>query len=115
MNRYESTIVLTPILSEEDVKKKLNHYKDFLSENGATNIKDEHWGLKKLAYSIDKKSTGFYHIFDFEAQGDLIGKIELQLKRDESVLRFLTVKLDKYAVEWADKRLGKKSEKVSEE
>lgn len=104
MNRYESTIIITPVLSDEDVKNKLKSFRDFLEKNGAKNVSDEHWGLKKLAYTIDKKRSGVYHIFDFEAPGEVIEKLELQYKRDESILRFLTVKLDKYGVEYADKR-----------
>lgn len=104
MNRYESTIIITPVLSDEDVKNRLKSFRDFLEKNGATNVTDEHWGLKKLAYPIEKKRSGVYHIFDFEASGDVIEKIELQYKRDESILRFLTVRLDKYGVEYADKR-----------
>lgn len=122
MNRYESTVIITPVLADEDVKNKLKSFRDFLEKNGAQKIQDEFWGLKKLAYPIEKKSTGVYHLFDFEATGELVEKLEIQFKRDESILRFLTVKLDKYGVEYADKRnkglVGKnkkKSEKVNKE
>jgi small subunit ribosomal protein S6 len=104
MNRYESTIIITPVLSDEDVKNKLKSYRDFLEKNGATKVSDEHWGLKKMAYAIEKKSSGVYHIYDFEATGEIIEKLELQFKRDESILRFMTVKLDKYGVDYADRR-----------
>lgn len=104
MNRYESTIIITPVLSDEDMKNRLKSFRDFLEKNGAQKISEEHWGLKKMAYAIDKKRTGVYHLFDFEATGEIIEKLEIQYKRDESVLRFLTVKLDKYGVEYADKR-----------
>ena len=104
MNRYESTIIITPVLSDEDVKNKLKSYRDFLEKNGSAKLSDEFWGLKKLAYPIEKKNSGVYHLFDFEATGELIEKLEVQYKRDESILRFLTVKLDKYGVEYADKR-----------
>jgi small subunit ribosomal protein S6 len=92
------------VLSDEDVKNKLKSFRDLLEKNGATNVSDEHWGLKKLAYPIEKKNSGFYHIYDFNAAGDVIEKLELAFKRDESILRFMTVKLDKYGVEYADKR-----------
>ncbi len=104
MNRYESTIIITPVLSDEDVKNKLKSFRDFLEKNGAKNIDEEFWGLKKLAYAIEKKSTGVYHLFDFEAPTDLVEKLEIQYKRDESILRFMTIKLDKYGVEYANKR-----------
>jgi small subunit ribosomal protein S6 len=112
MARYESTIIITPVLSDEEVKNKLKSYRDFLEKNGATNVTDEHWGLKKMAYAIEKKSSGVYHIFDYTAPGDVIEKLELQFKRDESILRFLTVKLDKYGVEYADKRKAGKVGKL---
>lgn len=112
MARYESTIIITPVLSDEEVKNKLKSYRDFLEKNGATNVSDEHWGLKKMAYAIEKKSSGVYHIFDYSAPGDVIEKLELQFKRDESILRFLTVKLDKYGVEYADKRKAGKVGKM---
>lgn len=104
MTRYESTIIITPVLSDEEVKNKLKFFRDFLEKNGATNVQDEHWGLKKMAYAIEKKSSGVYHIFDFEAPGDVIEKLEIQYKRDESILRFLTIKLDKYGVDYATNR-----------
>lgn len=119
MNRYESTIIITPVLSDEDVKNKLKSFRDFLEKNGAKNISEEAWGLKKMAYIIEKKSSGVYHLFDFEATGDVIEKLELQYKRDESILRFLTVRLDKYGVEYADKRkkglVGKSKSKSNKE
>lgn len=119
MNRYESTIIITPVLSDEDVKNKLKSFRDFLEKLGAKHITEEHWGLKKMAYSIEKKSSGVYHLYDFEATGEVIEKLEVQYKRDESILRFLTIKLDKYGVEYADKRkkglVGKSKTKVSKE
>lgn len=119
MNRYESTIIITPVLSDEDVKNKLKSIRDFLEKNGAKNVSDEHWGLKKMAYVIEKKSSGVYHLFDFEATGEVIEKLEILYKRDESILRFLTIKLDKYGVEYADKRkkgqVGKLKTKASKE
>ena len=119
MSRYESTIIITPVLSDEDVKNKLKSFRDLLEKNGATNITEEHWGLKKMAYTIEKKSSGVYHMFDFEAPGETIEKLEIQYKRDESILRFLTIKLDKYGVEYADKRkkglVGKLKTKATKE
>lgn len=97
------------------MKNRLKSFRDFLEKNGATNVTDEHWGLKKLAYPIEKKRSGVYHIFDFAAPGDVIEKIELQYKRDESILRFLTVKLDKYGVEYVQQEKERTSRKVKNE
>jgi len=104
MNRYETVFILTPVLSDEQAKEAVSKFTGFLKENGAKITNEENWGLKKLAYQIQKKSTGFYNLLEFDAPGDVIGKLEVQFKRDERVLRFLTVKLEKEAVAYAEKR-----------
>jgi small subunit ribosomal protein S6 len=104
MNRYETVFILTPVLSDEQAKEAVSKFTGFLKENGAKVTSEENWGLKKLAYQIQKKSTGFYNLLEFDAPGDVIGKFEVQFKRDERVLRFLTVKLEKEAVAYAEKR-----------
>jgi small subunit ribosomal protein S6 len=120
MNRYESTIIITPVLSDEDVKNKLKSFRDFLEKNGAVNIDEEFWGLKKLAYPIQKKTTGYYHLTEFKAPGEFINKLEVEFKRDERVMRFLTTALDKHAIAYNEKKRSgafnkKKTEKVEEE
>ena len=112
MNRYETVFILTPVLSDEQAKEAVQEYKETLKKYGANIKHEEHWGLRKLAYQIRKKSTGFYHLFEFEAPGEVIRKIETDFKRDERVLRFLTVKLDKYGVEYVESRRNRK-EKVA--
>jgi small subunit ribosomal protein S6 len=82
-----------------------------LKEKGAEIVFENNWGLKKLAYPIQKKSTGFYYLIDFKAEGDLIAELEVAYKRDERLLRFLTVKLDKHAVAYNEKRRNLASEK----
>jgi small subunit ribosomal protein S6 len=104
MNRYESVFILTPVLSEDQAKEAVDKFSGFLKEHGGKITNQENWGLKKLAYQIQKKSTGFYHLLEFEAPGDVIGKFEVQFKRDERVLRFLTVKLEKESLKYAEKR-----------
>lgn len=104
MNRYESVFILTPVLSDEQAKEAVDKFSGFLKENGAKITNQENWGLKKLAYQIQKKSTGFYNLIEFEAPGDVIEKFEVQFKRDERVLRFLTVKLEKESLKYAEKR-----------
>ncbi|MBN2668662.1 MAG: 30S ribosomal protein S6 [Bacteroidales bacterium] len=108
---YETVFILTPVLSETQVKEAVTKYKEFLTSNGAEIVNEENWGLKKLAYPIQKKSTGFYQLFQFKANPELIAKFEIEFKRDEKVIRFLTFKMDKYAVEYAIRRRGKMSEK----
>lgn len=104
MQLYETVIILTPLLSEEIVKETLEKFRTYMTENGAEIIHEDNWGLKKLAYPIEKKSTGFYHLTEYKAPGDLINKLELQYKRDERVMRFLTVSLDKHAFAYNEKK-----------
>jgi len=112
MNRYETVFILTPVLSDEQAKEAVKEYQKFLKKNGAKFHLEKHWGLRKLAYQIKKKSTGFYQLFEFEAPGELIRKFETDLKRDERVLRFLTVRLDKDAIAFVESRKDRK-EKVA--
>jgi len=109
-NRYEAVFILTPVLSEDQAKEAVEKYRAHLKEAGAKMHHEEHWGLRKLAYPIQKKSTGFYHLFEFEAEGAVIGDLELAFRRDERVMRFLTVKLDKHAVIYNEKKRNRKQE-----
>jgi len=109
-NRYETVFILTPVLSDEQAKEAVEKYKKLLKDGGAKMHHEEDWGLRKLAYPIQKKSTGFYHLLEFEAEGAVINDFELAFRRDERVLRFLTVKLDKHAVIYNEKKRNKKAE-----
>jgi len=113
MNNYETVFILTPVLSEDQTKEAVGKFKKTLKSCGAKLKFDEAWGLKKLAYPIQKKSTGFYFLFEFEAEGDAINKLEVEFKRDERVMRFLTMKMDKDLVAYAEKRRGIMAEKKS--
>ncbi len=115
MNQYETVFILTPVLSEEQMKEAVKKYEEFLVDNGAEMVHKENWGLRKLVYPIQKKTTGFYNLFEFKNDGQLIAKLELQLKRDERVLRFLTVKLDKHAIAYNEKKRRNKKEKETKE
>jgi small subunit ribosomal protein S6 len=108
---YETVFIMTPVLSEDQTKEAVSKYKEYLTTNGAKLVHDESWGLKKLAYPIQKKSSGFYHVIQFKAEGSLVANLEVTYKRDERILRFLTVALDKHAVAWATKRIGRSAEK----
>jgi small subunit ribosomal protein S6 len=115
MNRYETVFILTPVLSDDQMKEAVEKFKGVLTQNGAEIVNEELWGLRKLAYPIEKKSTGFYCLFEFKANPDVIKKFETAYRRDERVLRFLTFRLDKYAAEYAEKRRNLKSKKASEQ
>jgi len=110
MNQYETVFILTPVLSDDQMKEAVKKYEDYLTNNGAEIIHEECWGMKKLAYPIQKKSTGFYQLIEYKSEGDVIANVETELKRDERVIRFLTVKLDKHAVAYNEKRRKKVAE-----
>ena len=104
MNHYETVFILNPVLSDTQIKETVQKFEDYLVSKGAEMISKENWGLKKLAYPIQKKKSGFYHLFDFKIAGAQISSFELEFRRDDSVMRYLTVKLDKDAEAWSEKR-----------
>ena len=104
MNHYETVFILNPVLSEDQIKETVKKFEDFLVSKGAKMISKENWGLKKLAYPIQHKKSGFYHLFEYTVPGETISDLEVEFKRDERVMRFLSVKLDKHAIAWAEKR-----------
>lgn len=111
MNHYETVFIATPVLSDVQVKEAVSKFRGVITENGGQIISEEDWGLRKLAYPIQKKTTGFYYLMEFTGEGDIIEKLETQYRRDECVIRFLTFKMDKYAVEYAEKRRNKNTAK----
>ena len=115
LNHYETVFILTPVLSDQQMKETVEKFKNVLLEAKAEIVNEEHWGLRKLAYLIEKKSTGFYCLLEFDAEPPVIDKLETQFRRDERVIRFLTTKLDKYAAEYAAKRRSVKSKKEVKE
>jgi small subunit ribosomal protein S6 len=105
--RYETVFILTPVLSDEQAKEAAKKFRSAVTDIGGKIVNEEHWGLRKLAYPIQKKTTGFYHLIEFSGDGEkLVDNLEVAFKRDERVLRFLTVALDKHAAAYADKRKG---------
>ena len=115
MNHYETVFILTPVLSDAQMKEAVDKFKDYLTANGAEIVNEEAWGLRKLAYPIQKKSTGFYCLFEFKGEPTIVKKLETAYRRDERVLRFLTFRLDKYAVEYAEKCRKVRANKANEE
>ena len=116
LKQYETVFIMTPVLSDEQMKETVEKYQKFLVSKGAEIIYENNWGLRKLAYAIQKKSTGFYHLIEFKADPTLIKEWEVTFKRDERILRFLTVVLDKHMLAYNEKKRNKsKAEKVKEE
>jgi len=104
LKNYETVFILNPVLSETQMKDTVEKFKKVLTDNNAEIINEENWGLKKLAYPIQHKTTGFYNLFEFKADTKLVATFETEFKRDEKVLRFLTTALDKHAIEYNIKR-----------
>jgi len=103
-NHYETVFILTPVLSDAQMKDTVEKFKQVLTSLGADVYHQEDWGLRKLAYPIQHKSTGFYTLFEFSSQPDVIKALETEFRRDERVMRFLTIRLDKHALEYNEKR-----------
>ena len=104
LNHYETAFILTPVLSETQMKEAVEKFEKVLTENGGTILNREEWGLKKLAYPIKGKTTGFYALLQFDVEPEVVATLETAYRRDERIIRFLTFRLDKYAFEYAEKR-----------
>ena len=115
LNQYETVFIATPVLSESQMKEAVAKFKKIVTDSKGEIVYEEDWGLKKLAYPIQKKSTGFYHLIEFRAEPDQIAKLEIEYRRDERILRFLTMKMEKYAVAYAEKKRARKSAEQKQE
>ena len=104
MNQYETVFILNPVLSETQVEEAVQKFIDIVKAQKGSITSQENWGLKKLAYPIENKKSGFYHLFEFAAPHEAINPLEIEFRRDERVMRYLTVKMDKHAQAWAEKR-----------
>lgn len=111
LNHYETTFILTPVLSETQMKEVVEKFEKVLTDTGAQILNHEEWGLKKLAYPINGRTTGFYAVLQFDAEPATVATLETAFRRDERIIRFLTFKLDKYAFEYAEKRRNAKNPK----
>jgi len=112
MNHYETVFILNPVLSDTQIKETVKKYEDFLVSKGAKMVAKEDWGLKKLAYPIQNKKSGFYHLFEYTVDGEVIAPLEVEFRRDERFMRYLNVKLDKHAVSWAERRRVRDNKKA---
>jgi len=104
MNNYELMVIFTPVLSEEDYKTAQKKYSAFIKEHGGVIVHENPWGLKSLAYPIEKKTTGLYLVLEYKAPSSFNEQLKIQLLRDENVLRHMFTVLDKYAVEYNDRK-----------
>jgi small subunit ribosomal protein S6 len=92
------------------MKEAVAKYRDFITAEGGEIVNEEDWGLRKLAYPIQKKTTGFYHLFEFKADSQFIAKLETQYRRDERILRFLTFVMDKNSIAYSERRRNNRKE-----
>ncbi|MGJ8666242.1 MAG: 30S ribosomal protein S6 [Patiriisocius sp.] len=113
MNHYETVFILNPVLSEEQIKETVKKFEDILISGGAKMVSKENWGLKKLAYAIQHKKSGFYHLFEYTVDGQVINNLEVEFRRDERVMRYLTVAMDKHAIAWAERRRVRDNKKTA--
>jgi small subunit ribosomal protein S6 len=115
LNHYETVFIATPVLSDAQIKETVQKFKSLIESEGGEVVSEEDWGLRKLAYPIQKKSTGFYYLLDFKAEGTFVKKLETEYRRDERIIRFLTFAMDKHAVEYSEKRRKKRQEPEKKE
>ncbi|MGF1638149.1 MAG: 30S ribosomal protein S6 [Cyclobacteriaceae bacterium] len=118
LRNYETVFILTPVLSDVQMKDTVEKFRNVLTNHGAEMVNEENWGLRKLAYPIDHKSTGFYQLFEFKADPTVVNSLEIEFRRDEKIMRFLTTVLDKHSIEYNIKRkkgdFNKKQEEKTE-
>ena len=111
IKQYETVFIATPVLSEAQMKEAVKKYTDYIVSKGGEIVYEEDWGLRQLAYPIQKKTTGFYSMIEFKADTQVIARLETQYRRDERIMRFLTFAMDKHAVAYAEKRRANKQAK----
>ncbi len=104
LNNYETVFILTPVLSDQQMKDAVAKFAKVITDQGGEIVNTEEWGLKELAYPIQRKSTGFYALLEFKAEGKALKVLDTEYRRDERVIRHLTTALDKDAVAYNEKR-----------
>ena len=112
MTTYETVFIMNPVLSEVQVKETVKKFVDQIKANKGKITNEENWGLKKLKYVIQKKKTGFYYLIEFQADGQMINDFEVEFKREDRIIRWQTVKLEKFALAYADRRKKKLSTNI---
>src|ERR1700744_898063 len=107
LQSYELMVIFTPVLAEEDYKAAQKKFADFIKENGGDIVHQEVWGLRSLSYPIEKNTTGLYWLLEYKAPTDVNAKLEIQMNRDENIMRHMITRLDKYAAEYNARRRNK--------
>ena len=113
LKQYETVFIATPVLSDTQMKEAVAKYTKLIKDNGGEVVYEEDWGLKQLAYPIQHKTSGFYYLIEFKAEPSFVATLETQYHRDERIIRFITVNLDKNAAAYAEKRRANKQAKAA--
>ena len=113
IRQYETVFIMNPVLSEEQMLETVGKFKKFLIDHQAEIVFENNWGMKKMAYPIQKKKSGFYFLIEFKADAQLVSKLEVEFTRDERIMRFLTVHLDKDAIAYNVKKRKNAAEKLA--
>ena len=113
LKQYETVFIATPVLSEAQMKEAVAKYVNLIKSNGGEIVYEEDWGLKQLAYPIQHKTSGFYYLIEFKADPQFINTLEVQYHRDERIIRYITVALDKHAVAYAEHRRQMRAAKAA--
>ena len=113
IKQYETVFIATPVLSDIQMKEAVAKYVKLITDNGGEVVYQEDWGLKQLAYPIQHKTSGFYYLIEFKATPEFVATLETQYHRDERIIRYLTVALDKHAVAYAEHRRQTRAAKAA--
>ena len=113
LKQYETVFIATPVVSEAQMKEAGAKYVNLIKSNGGEIVYEEDWGLKQLAYPIQHKTSGFYYLIEFKADPQFINTLEVQYHRDERIIRYITVALDKHAVAYAEHRRQMRAAKAA--
>ena len=113
VKQYETVFIATPVLSDSQMKEAVAKYTQLIKDNGGEVVYEEDWGLKQLAYPIQHKTSGFYYLIEFKADPQFVNVLETQYHRDERIIRFLTVALDKHAEAYAERRRNNRQAKAA--
>jgi small subunit ribosomal protein S6 len=111
-NQYETVFIVTPVLSEAQMKEAVHKFRTLITDEGGKVVHEEDWGLRKLAYPIQKKSTGFYYLIEYTSKPEFIDKLETEYRRDERIIRFITLRMDKYSVEYSEKKRHQRQQQI---
>ena len=114
LKQYETVFIATPVWSDSQMKEAVAKYTQLIKDNGGEVVYEEDWGLRQLAYPIQHKTSGFYYLIEFKADPQFVATLETQYHRDERIIRYLTVALDKDAAAYAEKRRAGKAAKAAE-